>query len=77
MVGLTCRVGAHNSRYAHDTRLRPVARISKGGGFIFGLTQSFPAGGGRCKPPAGSRAEPRRQTHFGKQNLEIGLNSCL
>ena len=24
---------------------RPVARISKGGGFIFGLTQSFPAGG--------------------------------
>ena len=23
MVGLTCRVGAHNSRYAHDTRLYP------------------------------------------------------
>ena len=25
MVGLTCRVGAHNSRYAHDTRLYPIA----------------------------------------------------
>ena len=24
MVGLTCRVGAHNSRYAHDTRLYPM-----------------------------------------------------
>ena len=24
MVGLTCRVGAHNSRYAHDTRLYPI-----------------------------------------------------
>ena len=25
MVGLTCRVGAHNSRYAHDTRLYPMS----------------------------------------------------
>ena len=24
MVGLSCRVGAHNSRYAHDTRLYPL-----------------------------------------------------
>ena len=24
MCGLTCRVGAHNSRYAHDTRLYPT-----------------------------------------------------
>ena len=24
MCGLTCRVGAHNSRYAHDTRLYPI-----------------------------------------------------
>ena len=53
--------------------------ISKGGGVHFGLTQSFPAGGvgGAVSPPAGSGAECRRQTHFGKQNLEIGLNSCL
>ena len=27
MVGLTCRVGAHNSRYAHDTRLYPICRL--------------------------------------------------
>ena len=59
-------------------RNRPVARISKGG-VHFCLTQSFPAGGlgGAVSPPSGSGAEPRRQTHFGKQNLEIGLNSCL
>ena len=25
MVGLTCRVGAHNSRHAHDTRLYPTS----------------------------------------------------
>ena len=24
MFGLTCRVGAHISRYAHDTRLYPI-----------------------------------------------------
>ena len=26
MLGLTCRVGAHISRYAHDTRLYPMFR---------------------------------------------------
>ena len=26
MFRLTCRVGAHNSRYAHDTRLYPIGR---------------------------------------------------
>ena len=29
MVGLTCRVGAHNSRYAHDTRLYPSHVINR------------------------------------------------
>ena len=45
-----------------------------GDGLVF--TQPFPAGGlgGRCKPPAGSGAEPRRQTGFGK-NLLISVCS--
>ena len=29
MVGLTCRVGAHNSRYAHDTRLYPMRQCQQ------------------------------------------------
>ena len=29
-------------------------------------------GGGCWKPPAGSGAEPRRQTHFGNNILKIG-----
>ena len=33
--------------------------------------------GGRCKPPAGSGAEPRKQTHFGKNILKINLKSGL
>ena len=33
--------------------------------------------GGRCKSPAGSGAEPRRQTHFGKNLLQMNLKSGL
>ena len=38
------------------------------------MNQPFPAGGlGRCKPLAGSGAEPRRQTHFGNNLLKSDL----
>ena len=38
------------------------------------VTQPNPAGGlgGDESPPAGSGAEPRRQTHFGNNLLKIG-----
>ena len=36
------------------------------------VTQPFPAGcGGAVSPPAGSGAEPLRQTHFGNNRLKI------
>ena len=38
------------------------------------VTQPFPSGG-RCKPPAGSGAELRRQTHFGTNVLIIKSKS--
>ena len=39
------------------------------------MNQRFPAGGfgGCCEPPAGSGADPRRQTHFGNNLLKSGL----
>ena len=39
------------------------------------MNQPFPAGGmeGTVSPPAGSGAEPRRQTHFGNNLLKSGL----
>ena len=45
-----------------------------GGGTDCSVTQPFPAGGlggGAVSPPAGSGAEPRKQTHFGKNRLQI------
>ena len=40
------------------------------------VTQPFRAGGlGRCEPPSGVRAEPRRQTHFGTNVLKINSKS--
>ena len=41
------------------------------------VTQPFPAGGlgGAVSPPAGSGAEPRRQTHFGTNVLKINSKS--
>ena len=55
-------------------------RIRKWGERI-GVTQPFPAGvwGALAvtPSPAGSRAEPRRQTHFGKNLLKINLKSGL
>ena len=52
---------------------------SGGGGRIDVKTQPFPAGGlrGAVSPPAGSGAEPRRQTHFDKYLLQINLKSGL
>ena len=43
------------------------------------MTQTFPAGGlgSAVSPSAGSGAEPRRQTHFGKNLLQINLKSGL
>ena len=45
------------------------------------VTQPFPAGGlgvwGAVSPPAGSGAEPRRQTHFGQNLLRSNLKSGL
>ena len=43
------------------------------------VTQPNPAGGlgGAASPPAGSGAEPRRQTHFGNNLLKIGLKSGI
>ena len=44
-----------------------------GAGTIFpqgGQAQPFPAGvWGLCKPPSGVRAEPRRQMHFGNNQV--------
>ena len=38
----------------------------------------FPSGvWGHSKPPAGSGAEPRRQTHFDNNLVKIGLKSAL
>ena len=34
-------------------------------------------GSGRCETPAGPGAEPRRQTHFGKNLLKIYLKSGI
>ena len=40
------------------------------------VTQPFPAGvWGAVSPPAGSGAEPRRQTHFGTNVLKINSKS--
>ena len=41
------------------------------------VTQPFPTGGleGAVSPPAGSGAEPRRQTHFGTNVLKINSKS--
>ena len=33
--------------------------------------------GGRCKPPTGAGAEPRKQTHFGNNLFKFGLKSGL
>ena len=38
---------------------------------------SWGSGGGAVSPPAGSGAEPRKQTHFGENILEINLKSGL
>ena len=50
-----------------------------GGGTNWCVTQPFPAGGlgGALSPPAGSGAEPLRQTHFCKNILRINLKSGL
>ena len=46
---------------------------------LFRDAQFFPAGGmgGAESPPAGSGAEPRKQTHIGNNLLKIGLKSGL
>ena len=47
------------------------------------VTQPYPAGdwggggGGAVSPPAGTGAEPRKQTHFGNNLLKFGLKSGL
>ena len=43
------------------------------------VTQPFPAGGlgGAVAPPAGSGAEPRRQTHLGTNVLKIMIRSLF
>ena len=46
------------------------------GALCNGETQRLPAGGAGG-PPAGSGAEPRRQTHFGKNIFKIGWKSDI
>ena len=59
-------------------RSRAYIRIRKWGDGLLCKRKLFQLGsGGRCKPPAGSGAEPRRQTHFGKNLLQINLKSGL
>ena len=38
---------------------------------------SWGSGGGAVSPPVGSGAEPRKQTHFGKNIFKIKLKSGL
>ena len=53
----------------------PDEKVGGRTGFV---TKPFTAGGlGRCKPPAGSGAEPRRQTHLGKTVSKLGFISYL
>ena len=58
---------------------RAQIRIRKWGGADWCITQPFPAGdlGGAVSPPAGSGAEPGRQTNFGNTLLQINLKSGL
>ena len=48
-----------------------------GGGTDWFVNQPFAAGGvgGAVSPPGGGRAEPRKQTHFGKNILKSNLKS--
>ena len=50
-----------------------------GGGTDWCVNKTFPAGGcvGAVRPPPGSGAEPRKQTHFGKNLLKMNLKSGL
>ena len=50
-----------------------------GGGTDWCVTHPFPAGGLGVvsPPPAGSGAEPRRQTHFGENLWQINLKSGI
>ena len=44
MFGLTCRIGAHNSCYAHDTRLYPNSASTKISGIGIGEKQNTSLG---------------------------------
>ena len=56
---------------------RRSGQESGGGGQDWCTNESFPAGGLAVSPQRGRGAEPRKQTHFGKNNLKINLKPGL
>ena len=59
-----------------DKGVDPDTKVG-GGGLVYNPTFPSWGSGGAVSPPAVSGAEPRRQTHFGKNVWQINLKSGL
>ena len=82
----TCRSNSNTNSVTQFVPVHQQRAIYSGAGTIFQqggqawcVTQPFPAGvlGGAISPPAGTGAEPRRQTHLGNYRLKINWKSGL